>query len=223
MPVVIRSNSEFSAGQLVLQSHTTRVSEDGFVQVTMNFACLASALQTNLALFRMEAPPPVPLPADARALPLETGNVYLNEINSTAEKGIGYISVLYVGSSLDQKRNVSISEGQRSYSGRGVAAAFSSQPYVALGTFGFTETFDYTSETFTVEWSAIERKDEPTLTPIIKKIRNRKNSIIATSNVIVNASRTEKTELIESLSVNPVGPVKRYSKSVQAQAVSQFE
>jgi hypothetical protein len=220
MSFIIRSNPDFNNGGLVLQAHTTRVAEDGFVEIGMNFACLATALQRNLFRFRMELPPPVALPADAAALPLETNNVYLNSLDTTTDKGIGYLRAVYVGSSLDQRRNVSIKESQRSYSGTGTGAAqgnTTGTPF--LGTFGFTETFDYTAQSLSVVWSSMGSSSNPRLAPAIKNIRNRSRDIARTDNVIVFAGDTFKVDVITDLTITPVGPVKRYALTATAQAV----
>jgi hypothetical protein len=221
MSFIIRSNPDFNNGGLVLQAHTTRVAEDGFVEISMNFACLATALPRNLFRFRMEQPPPVALPADAAALPLETNNVYLNSLDTTTDKGIAYLRAVYVGASLDQKRNVSIKESQRSYSGQGVGTSTGTGPLLGrfLGTFNFTETFDYTSESLTVNYCAIGRASRPTLTPQIKNIRNRQNNIVTAGPVRASGGDTFRKETVVDFSEVSVGPVKRYTMTASAQAV----
>jgi hypothetical protein len=166
----------------------------------------------------------VALPADAAALPLETNNVYLNSLDTTTDKGIGYLRAVYVGSSLDQRRNVSIKESQRSFSGTGSGSRRLIEPgfsgSVFLGPFRFTVTFDYPSESFTVTWSSISNSSTPRLTPRIKNIRNRNTNIPpAANNITVSVGSSYKVDVIADLSITPVGPVKRYALTATAQAV----
>jgi len=219
MSAIIRANPSFAAGDLVLQAHQTRVAEDGFVQVSMDFACLATALQRQAARFRMEEPPPVPLPADAAALPLESGAVYLNEIESTAEKGIGYLRVLYVGVSLDQKRRVARAEVARSFSG---SATFNFRSTVTNTNFSVPGNiaFDYQAEALSARWSSLSQNDNgPTLKPKIIDVTDRIRDVnppvgpgIVSTGISVNFKIKTK---IESQSV-PVGPVYRFSKTATA-------
>jgi hypothetical protein len=219
MSAIIRSNPSFAAGNLVLQAHQTRVAEDGFVQVSMDFACLATALQRQAARFRMEEPPPVPLPADAAALPLESGAVYLNEIESTAEKGIGYLRVIYVGVSLDQKRRVARSEVARSFSG---SATFRYRSTTSNASFSVpgTVAFDYQAEALSARWSSLSANDKgPTLDPKIIGTSGGGVAVnppvgpgIVSAGVSANFKVTIK---IESQSA-PVGPVYRFAKTATA-------
>lgn len=215
MPSVIRSASEFSASQLVLQAHKTKVSDDGFVQVSMSFACLASALQQNLALFRMEAAPPASLPADVRALPLQGGSIYLSELNTRSAVGIGYIDCLYVGSSLDQKRRIVRAEVQRSFSGP-YTYRFSSPTAGKIGVEG-TISFDYTTESLSVTWSSLSATDRgPQLKPKIIKLTNFNGSVnppVGPGITSAGGTGNFKQELKEDFQAIPVGPVFRFSKT----------
>jgi len=223
MSAIIRANPSFAAGDLVLQAHQTRVAEDGFVQVSMDFACLATALQRQAARFRMEEPPPVPLPADAAALPLETGNVYLNEIESTAEKGIGYIRVLYVGASLDQKRRPTQVLAQRSFSGRSrFSQTIIRGPIAGTRNIILPIIFDYTAESLTVAWSAIGEAPSPPLEPKITDVRNIQGGadLVTRTDRYIVPGPFYKLKLLVDMSVTPFGPVKRYIKTVTAIAES---
>jgi len=215
MPTVIRSNSEFSAGQLVLQSHNTKVNDDGFVQVSMNFACLAAALQQNLTLFRMEATPPVPLPADVSALPLQGGSIYLSEVSSTADKGIGYIQCLYVASSLDQKRRIARAEVQRSFSGP-YTYRFSSLSAGRINVEG-TIAFDYTAESLSVSWSSLAASDRgPELKPKIIKRSNfngQVNPPVGGNFTSAGGTGNFSEQIKEDFQAVPVGRVWRFSKT----------
>jgi hypothetical protein len=221
MSAIIRANPSFAAGDLVLQAHQTRVAEDGFVQVSMDFACLATALQRQAARFRMEQPPPVPLPADAAALPLESGAVYLNEIESTAEKGIGYLRVLYVGVSLDQKRRFTRAEVARSFSG---SASFgfrsvNNQAPQASATFFVpgTISFDYQTEALSARWSSLSPNDKgPTLSPKLVAITNVSTNVVAPvgPGIVRAGTRANFGLKIQSESqAVPVGPVYRFNRT----------
>lgn len=205
-------------------THATNVASDGFVECGMNFACLQTALQRNLALFRMEASPPVPLPADAAALPLETGTLYLNSIASSAQNGIGYIQASFVGCSLDQKKRAAETRSQRSFSGKQQVLRINTTGNANPQLINVPITFDYTAQAFTVVWSAIQEVPPPKLEPKILEIRNFEGGetlLQSDSSYTVNASDTPyKLKLIEDLQIVPVGPVKRYALTVTATAES---
>jgi hypothetical protein len=223
MPATIRSSAEFSSGNPVLTSHTTNVAPDGFVEVRMSFACLESALRSNLARFRMEATPPSPLPSDVAALPLETGALYLNAIASTTEKGIGYIEATFVGCSLDQKKRITETRSQRSFSGRYQVLRINTTGNANPSLVNVPITFDYTAQAFTVAWSAIGEAPAPILEPTIIEVRNlEENTSFLTSSTsyTLPAGRSYDIKLVEELSITPVGPVKRYVKTVVAVAES---
>lgn len=221
MPSTIQSTSSFNAGGLVLQRHTCSVEEDGFVEISMTFACLASFLNARILAFRMESAPPLGLPADVAALPLDTGRVYLNAITTTTDKGIGYIEATYVGSSRDQKRRVNVVETRESFSGTGTARATTNLGFngtVQLPSFQFTETFDYTSETFSVVFSSVgSRGAGLSLFPRTKEIRNYSRAPFQTiGNVTVSPQSGYKEERITTISQTNIGPVVRYRQTVQA-------
>lgn len=227
MAVTIRSSPEFANGNVVLTAHATNVASDGFVEVRMSFACLESALRTNLARFRMEASPPVTLPADVAALPLETGTLYLNAISSTANAGIGFIETAFVGCSLDQKKRVAETRSQRSFSGKQQVLRINATGNANPSLINVPITFDYTAQAFTAVWSAIQDVPPPKLEPKILEIRNFEGGetlLQSDTSYTLNASDTPyKLKLIEDLQIVPVGPVKRYALTVTATAESAID
>lgn len=223
MAATIRSSPEFANGNVVLTSHATNVASDGFVEVRMSFACLESALRTNLARFRMEASPPVALPADVTALPLETGTLYLNAISSTVNAGIGFIETAFVGCSLDQKKRITESRSQRSFSGRYQVLRINTTGNANPSLINVPITFDYTAQSFTVAWSAIGETPAPVLEPTILDVRNLEGGdslLTSSTSYTLPAGRSYDIKLVEELSITPVGPVKRYVKTVVAVAES---
>jgi len=227
MPFNIRSTTDFSAGQLVLTSHATSVAADGFVEVRMDFACLATSLRTNLARFRMENSLPVALPQDVAALPLETGTLYLNSLTSSTSVGIGYIQTVYVGCSLDQKKRPVQVLAQRSFSGlQQFRQQITSGATAGARTIVLPIQFDYTAESLTVAWSAIQDTPAPILTPKITDVRNIEGGadIVQSNNTSASpVGQAYKVKFIEDSTITPVGPVKRYVKTVTATAESNFQ
>jgi len=221
MPATIHSNAAFGAGGLVLQSHETRVAEDGFVEIAMNFACLATALDRQAANFRMESPPPVPLPADAAALSLQSGTVYLSAIETTAERGIGYLKALYVGVNLDQRRRITFAQVARSFSGT-ADFVFRNRADNRLFPVRSTITFDYTAERKSARWSSLSLNDKgPTLVPKILDKANENIDLTPPGGGtrgfdIVSFKRNLREKIVEESTATPVGPVYRFSKTAVA-------
>jgi hypothetical protein len=225
MPFNIRSTASFASGEIVLLSHSVSVADDGFVQCSMNLACIEASLSSNLPKFRMESSPPVPLPTDVLALPLENKTLYLTDLQTSTQAGIAYLNASYAGVSLDQKRRIQQRDSQRSFSGtQNILARFLTGQQNSFFFKGIV-AFDYTAESFSVTWSSIKPDAGPEMKPALKDLRN----IVkfaptpeALQTFTFAGGPGYKTKLVEELTIVPVGPIKRYQKSVTATAESEI-
>lgn len=157
MASLVRSNTDFAAGNLALLGHTLNVRESGLVTVTMSLACLGteSVMRRNLALFTRDSVPPVALPANVKAVPLLNDGIFLADFQTNYENGICYIDTNYVGISAG---------GRFEYGEQSNTKSFSGYYFADLSLSGTTIltyhnwSFDFTSVSTTISHCSFDPK-----------------------------------------------------------------
>jgi hypothetical protein len=234
MPSLIRSNSAFAAGDLVLQSHNFSVADDGFVSARFNFACLGTpqVVARNMRLFEPDAPLPITLPNDLAALPLETRQVYCLNTDSHIASGICYIVAEYVGSSANQSRRIEETWTSRTFTGEILASLGFFSAGATTGILGVV-SFDYMAVSRSVKWTTIAAGGDVALSAAPTNIRNLRETLNTGSTEFVGIGgggsfggsvfRLGPGYMVQplvSLRATKVGRVTRLEKTVTGEYVS---
>lgn len=235
MSAIIRGTPAFMAGGIVLVEHEVALADDGFVEAQMNFACLASSLATNLPRFAQDRPPPLAastggvrlpsdtgLPQDLANLRLERNNVFLTKLVTSVEKGIAYLTGVFVGVSAYQQRRITETEQIRGFGGRRRFNLFRLDNGQSAG-FTFSRiSFEYTAVVRSVSYAAIGQVSEPQISGSIKDIRNRNGFSLPTLPGVRSTpvGAGWRVEQYASLTKTPVGIVTRFVKSAEAVVVT---
>ena len=158
MASLVRSNTDFAAGNLALLGHALNVRESGLVTVTMSLACLGteSVMRRNLAFLTRDSAPPVALPANVKAVPLLNDGIFLADFQTNYENGICYIDTNYVGISAGGRFEYGEQSNTKSFSGLLFADRFFTGGATILTYHNWS--FDFTGVSVTISHCSFDPK-----------------------------------------------------------------